>query len=62
VYGISNGAGTDWKASYIGCGLAPDKPYDGRPVVQLVGSNGDRKQKIDEPITGQMSLFAEEQQ
>ncbi len=54
VYGDSNSTGTDWKASYIACGLAPWKAYTGRQTVELARAK--RKSKNDD-IPGQMKMF-----
>lgn len=54
VYGDSNSTGTDWKASYIACGLAPWKAYTGRQIVELARAK--RKSKNDD-IPGQMKMF-----
>ncbi len=54
VYGDSNSTGTDWKASYIACGLAPWKAYTGRQIVELARAK--RKSK-DDGISGQMKMF-----
>lgn len=54
VYGDSNSTGTDWKASYIACGLAPWKAYTGRQIVELARAK--RKSK-DDDIPGQMKMF-----
>lgn len=54
VYGDGNSTGTDWKASYIACGLAPHKQYTGGPIVELAGA---RKRTKDDDIPGQMRMF-----
>lgn len=54
VYGDSNSTGTDWKASYIACGLAPWKAYTGRQIAELARAK--RKSK-DDDIPGQMKMF-----
>ena len=53
VYGMTHSEATDWKASNIACGLAPDKSYTGKIIVELVKPNKDK----DEAISGQMSIF-----
>lgn len=55
VYGDSNSEATDWKATYPACGLAPDKPYSGKPVVEL-SSRGKEPAKPLE-VDGQISFF-----
>ena len=52
VYGITRSEATDWKASNVACGLAPDKTYIGKNVVKMVTSH----RNADEPISGQMSI------
>lgn len=54
VYGNSNSEGTDWKGSDQGCGLAPDKAYKGRPIVELVKYQ--KKIKDDAVPDGQMKM------
>ena len=54
VYGNSNSEGTDWKGSDQGCGLAPDKAYKGRPIVELVKYQ--KKIKDDAVPDGQMEM------
>ena len=54
VYGDSNSTGTDWKASYIACGLAPHEQYTGRRIIELAKA---KKQKKDEGIPGQIEMF-----
>lgn len=54
VYGDSNSTGTDWKASYIACGLAPHEQYAGRPIVGLARA---KKRTKDDDIPGQMKMF-----
>ena len=55
VYGDSCSEATDWNASYIGCGLAPNVPYTGRPVKELV--TPDRQKRQGAETEGQISLF-----
>ena len=52
VYGLTRSEATDWKASNVACGLAPDKTYMGRNVVEMVTPHKD----VDDPIIGQMSI------
>lgn len=54
VYGDTCSQGTDWKASYVACGLAPDGSYSGRRIVELANAQR-RPKEID--AQGQMSLF-----
>lgn len=55
VYGDSCSEATDWNASYMGCGLAPDIPYTGSPVVKMVTPERQKKPELE--IDGQISLF-----
>ena len=52
VYGLTRSEATDWKASNVACGLAPDKTYMGRNIVEMVTPHKD----ANEPINGQMSI------
>ena len=52
VYGLTRSEATDWKASNVACGLAPDKTYMGRNIVEMVTPHKDS----DEPINGQISI------
>ena len=52
VYGLTRSEATDWKASNVACGLAPNKTYTGRNVVEMVATHKD----ADEPIIGKMSI------
>ena len=52
VYGLTRSEATDWKASNVACGLAPDKTYMGRNVVEMVTPHKDS----DEHINGQISI------
>lgn len=54
VYGDTRSEASDWKGSAQACGLYPDKPYNGRNVIELV--HGD-KRKDDIQIDGQISMF-----
>lgn len=52
VYGLTRSEATDWKASNVACGLAPDKTYMGKNIVEMVTPHKDS----DEPVKGQMSI------
>ena len=52
AYGLTRSEATDWKASNVACGLAPDKTYMGRNVVEMVTPHKDS----DEHINGQISI------
>ena len=54
VYGDSDSEATDWRKSYIACGLI-DKPFpegDIRIVKRIIVNRND-----DEPLPGQISIF-----
>ena len=52
VYGLTRSEATDWKASYVACGLAPYHTYMGKNIVEMVTPHKDSH----EPMSGQMSL------
>ena len=52
VYGLTHSEATDWKASNLACGLAPDKTYMGKDIVEMITRN----RETNEPIIGQMSI------
>lgn len=54
VYGDSCGEGTDWKATYMACGLYPDVPYNGRKVVELVKRG--KIKELESPLEGQIKM------
>jgi len=53
-YGDSRSTGTDWKATYQACGLAPSGEYNGNPVVEIAKHG--TKTKDDTPLEGQVTL------
>lgn len=54
VYGDTRSEASDWKGSAQACGLYPDKPYNGRNVIELVHGS---KEPEDFQIDGQISMF-----
>lgn len=52
VYGDTRSEASDWKGSAQACGLYPDKPYNGRNVIELVGG----KPKENYQVEGQISF------
>ena len=54
VYGDSCGEGTDWKATYLACGLYPDMPYNGRKVVELAKRG--KTKELESPLEGQIKI------
>lgn len=54
VYGDTRSEASDWKGSAQACGLYPDKPYNGRNVIELVDRG---KPKEDYQVDGQLSMF-----
>lgn len=53
VYGDTRSEASDWKGKAQACGLYPDKPYNGRNVIELVHGG---KPKEDIQIDGQISF------
>ncbi len=53
-YGDSASTGTDWKATYQACGLAPSGQYEGVPVVEI--AKQEPRTNDDTPLEGQMIL------
>lgn len=44
VYGDTRSEASDWAGKWQACGLFPDKPYNGRPVIEIV-KRGQSKQE-----------------
>lgn len=56
VYGDSQSEGTDWRATYPACGLAPDREYTGDcDVIDLVRRQKIKKEAVN--VEGQISMF-----
>lgn len=53
VYGNTNSEATDWKQSYLACGLYPDEAYSGKDIVRMVTGG---KIRTEEQIEGQLSI------
>ena len=54
VYGDTRSEASDFAGNRQACGLFPDKPYNGRNVIELVHRG---KEKEDYSVEGQLSLF-----
>ncbi len=52
IYGITNSEASDWRASYIACGLFPDRPYHGETDVITMRDRDEEK-----PLEGQTTIF-----
>lgn len=55
VYGDTSSEATDWRKSYLSCGLF-NKPYNGRPIIE-VKKHFSKTDGDEEQIEGQMSIF-----
>lgn len=49
-----SGEGTDWKATYMACGLYPDVPYNGRKIVELAKRG--KTKELGSPLEGQIKM------
>lgn len=56
VYGDTRSEASDWAGKWQACGLYPDKPYNGRNVIELVQKS---KQVSKLEIDGQMNMFSQ---
>lgn len=54
VYGVTNSEATDWRLSYMACGLYPDKQYDGKPIIEMLKHQ--QRMKPESQIDGQMEF------
>lgn len=61
AYGVTHGAGTDWRAGWAACGLVgiPWEPREGERSM-AVALKFARWVPGDAPVAGQMELFEEE--
>lgn len=57
-YGNTNSISSDWSSKYQACGLFPDKPYNGRPVIELVKPGKSKQEPVQ--CEGQIDLFSQE--
>lgn len=55
VYGLSQSTATDWRKSYPACGMFNNDSWNGVEMRKIF--NATRKQREDERIEGQISLF-----
>lgn len=55
VYGCAQSEASDWAGRYLACGLF-NKPWNGKPVMQLVTKARAERTDDNEPLEGQMSL------
>lgn len=54
VYGDTRSESSDWAGKWQACGLFPDKPYNGRDVIELVRRG--KEKEPEQQIEGQMTF------
>ena len=52
AYGTTASAATDWAGTWRACGLFPDWPFEGEPVM-----NERNGREPEEPLPGQTTIF-----